>query len=46
MKIKLDRRPIAEQYAELSGIEKFLAWALIPAIMQAAALWLFIATIL
>ena len=44
--IKIDRRPLRTQYAELSGMEKFLTWMLIPAIMQAAALWAFIATIL
>lgn len=43
--IKIDRRPIRTQYAELSGMEKFMAWALIPAIIQAAALWLFIASL-
>lgn len=45
MKIKIDRRPLAEQYAELSGMEKFLTWMLIPAIMQAITLWAFIATL-
>ena len=46
MKIKFDRRPLRTQYAELSSVEKAMAWALIPAIIQAITLWAFIATIL
>ena len=46
MKIKFDRRPLRTQYAELTRMEKIMAWALIPAIIQAAALWAFIITIL